>query len=195
MYPILSDHSPMAQFAELNRLFLRVINPLLHTGEMVSSALGRARAETARRVLLELGPREQEQLARAPVALFRLRLEPAGLGDRVRADAWLAAESHDARMAFTVSAMLTAWHMLQTAPDWARLGFGLSQQELTWLAGVPLSELPVLAVPAAERLRPRFVQRGVFWQRVAECVARGDREGLRLVRYTAIHLASAEQHV
>ncbi len=191
----LSDPSPMVQFAELNRLFLRIIGPLAQSGD-ARPAFRRIGLEGAPgRALKALGPCAREQLANAPVALFRLRLEPGGVGDRAAADAWLAVETQDARMAFTVSALLTAWHMLRTAPDWARLGFGLTPRELAWLAELPLSALPALAVPAAEALRLRFLRRGLFWERIADCAASGDREGLRLTLCTAVYLASAEQHV
>ncbi|TVQ44294.1 MAG: hypothetical protein EA371_13655 [Gammaproteobacteria bacterium] len=196
MHGTLSDPSPMVQLAELNRLFLRIIGPLVQSGA-AQPAFHRIGLEGAPyRALRALGPQAREQLASTPVALFRLHLAPGGVGDRVAADAWLAVESQDARLAFTVSALLTAWHMLRSAPDWARLGFGLTPRELVWLAELPLSELPALAVPAAEALRLRFLRRGLFWDRLADCAAAGeDRESLRLTLYTAVYLASAEQHV
>ncbi|MCC5867472.1 MAG: hypothetical protein JJU27_03085 [Gammaproteobacteria bacterium] len=193
MQPPLAETSPLAQITELNRLFLSLLAALETTPEQPADRLSLGLDEQQRAALLALSPQCLDTLTNAPVALFRLPLSRPQPGDHAGCEAWLSVRAHHARLAFATAALSVMWHMLRSAPDWARLGFGLGARQLLWLNNVPISALPQLAVPAAEGLRVRFTRRGVFWPRVLLFAAREDCEQLRLAVAASVHLASAQQ--
>jgi hypothetical protein len=186
--------SPLARFTELNGMFVDLALALLRHPHPQVDRRCLGLDGPAQRALLALDPQGFDQLARAPVALFRLSLDWPPADSRGAGPNWVSLRTHDARMAFALSALMTARDMLATAPDWVRLGFGLNPHQLRWLADAPLSTLLALAVPVAEQLRLRFIRRGLFWQRVEFFAARGDRDGLHLAVASSLFLASAEQH-
>ncbi len=193
MQPAIDDTSPLSQIAELNRLFLSLLTALETTPEQPADRLSLGLDEQQRAALLALSPGCLDALTNAPVALFSLPLSRPRLGDHAGCEAWLSVRAHHARLAFATAALSVMWHMLRSAPDWARLAFGLNARQLLWLNTVPISALPQLAVPAAEGLRVRFTRRGAFWPRVLLFAAREDGENLRLAVTAAVHLASAQQ--
>lgn len=187
------EDSPLARFSELNAMFVDLLLSLLRRPHPAVDHLCLGLDGPAQRALLALDAQGVELLSTAPVALFRLSLDRALARDRHAGSAWVSLHTHDARMAFALSALMTAREMAATAPDWARLGFGLTRQQLRWLGEAPLATLLALAVPASERLRLRFIRRGVFWQRVEFFALAGDRDGLHLAAASSLYLASAEQ--
>lgn len=189
----LVETSPLAQIAELNRLFLSLLAALETTPEQPADRLSSGLDEQQCAALLALPAECLDTLTNAPVALFYLPLIRPQVGDHAGCEAWLSVRAHHARLAFATAALLVMWHMLRSAPDWAQLGFGLRSRQLQWLNNVPISSLPQLAVPAAEGLRVRFTRRGVFWPRVLLFAAREDCEKLRLAVAASVHLASAQQ--
>ncbi len=189
----LAETSPLAQIAELNRLFLSLLAALETTPEQPADRLSLGLDEHQCAALLALSPECLDALTNAPVALFCLPLSRPQPGEHAGCEVWLSVRAHHARLAFATAALSIMWHMLRSAPDWARLGFGLDSRQLQWLNNVPISSLPQLAVPAAEGLRVRFTRQGVFWPRVLLFAAREDCEKLQLAVAASVHLASAQQ--
>ena len=189
-----NEVSPLTQIAELNQVFMDLLLGLHDTPEQPADRLSLGLDETQTGLLAALGDRQRAALFEAPVTLFRLPLCRPGVGDRASLQPWLSIRAHHARLSFASFALLVLWQMSRSAPDWARLGFGLSRAQLLWLAELPLCALPALTVPAAEGLRVRFTRRGLFWPRVLLFADLGDSANLRLAVAASAHLASAERH-
>lgn len=170
MSPHAQIRAELDQLFELNRLFLEYLRQLSADG-IADAGLPAATARWLRRAKAAA----LDRAAEFPQALFRLRLDEAGVGDALD-----DGPHGDARRALQLTIMLCAWNQCRQSVYAARLYLGLGNDDVRRLRTTSLSELTGLAV-AGDLLGCAFARSEWFWRELLTAGGRERRRQLALI--------------
>ncbi len=190
----LLDASTRRALCSVNLAFLDLATDLAEEGRLKQIAGLPPRAVDAL-IDPDAGRRLCERL---PYALFDLRFGDGGYWeDEIEAaggvqDAEPSLPADDRVVAFARSAIMLAWHLVQTRAAAARLVFGLSTATIVALASMPIAAAERLARRVAPSLSARFGSRARFWLQFEGCAARPDEQSVNLLRQLGLQIQGAD---
>jgi hypothetical protein len=133
------------------------------------------------------------------LALFDLRFRDErhwrkeALACRAVHDGQGGAETDAKLRRVTRSAVMLAWHLVQTEPRAARLALGMEPATQEVLSGIPIGSLDALGHRMAGSLCARFCTRERFWSQVIAVLRFGPQAGrLDRLRLFGLQLQGAE---
>ena len=191
--PILSRRL-LAEIFDLNLTFVRVLRRL-HIAEPVMPVFGLAGRLPER--LRALSCDGLDDLCACPFALFGLRFDDLEFWSSVREAQpgykyrVPSTARGSGRQAFTLLALLYAWHLTAAHPLAARLCLGLPPAAARVFRSLPASDLLQVAALSPGLLHAQFHDNPGYWADLLETLENGDRSRLRAVRVLGAQLLGA----
>jgi hypothetical protein len=171
MLPSQSNHDPLQQVHELNRLFLTHVQ-MRARGDVDCCGL----PDVARLPLRRAGPESIATIAVFPRALFELKLDERSSAVRDP----LHSRDDSARHALGLTILLCAWTLSRQSTYQARLLLGLESRTIQRLRAMQLTDLQLLAhVP--ELVRCAFRGRDWIWSELLTETRPEARQQLALI--------------